>query len=726
MGMNSNQIIQVIREASTYLRQDFDGFSLREMELSATTYDNDDTAEFRRDLTEAASKQRIIFLENQLGPEEIRAFLEDVEIPIFAFEEVGDEVIPIILYKVKRKMYVSRVWAEESEALVCDTDYFPNLLLEDGKVCFMGIFGYKSLVSDDPENGERLKKLNPVQRLIRLLSEEKKDIFYIYIYAILIGLISLTLPLGIQATVSLISGGVVFSSVYVLIALVILGVFAAGGLQVMQITLVEYLQRRVFTKAAFEFAFRIPRIKNEALLKYYAPELMNRFFDVLTLQKGLPKLLIDLSAGVIQILFGLILLSAYHPFFVFFSLLLVGMLILIFYFTGPKGLSSSIMESKYKYKVVYWLEELARTINSFKISGNTPLPIRKTDYNVNNYLKNRKVHFGVLVNQYIFILIFKGLVTGGLLIIGTILVVQREITLGQFVASEVIIIITLNSVEKIIMYMDVVYDMLTAVDKISQVTDLPLEKSGGIDIPKELLMRGMEIRTKNLYYSFPGNNDYVLKDVNVHISSGERICISGGSGSGRTVFTNVLTGLNQGYEGIITMDGYSLRDLDLTNMRDKIGKNVSQEDIFEGTILENILLAKPQSKVEDALWAIEQVGISDDINAMPEGLDTPMLSGGKGLSRGLVNKIILARCLAKRPSLLVLNDFFKDFIQSERLSLIRALTADEHKWTLIVVSNDPFVMAASDKVLLFEEGKITQEGRFEELIKSGALNQIVE
>ncbi|MCA6074737.1 peptidase domain-containing ABC transporter [Fulvivirga sedimenti] len=725
MRMNSSQIIQVIREASTYLGQDFDGFTLREMEASPRYYDREDAPEFRRDLIEAATKQRIIFLENQLAPEEIRSFLDDVEIPIFAFEETEDDLIPIIIFKEKRKLKVSRIRISDSETLSCDADYFPNLMLEDGKVSFMGIFGYKSLVSDDPENGENLKKLNPLQRLMRLLSEEKKDIFYIYIYAVLIGLISLTLPLGIQATVSLISGGVVFSSVYVLIALVIIGVFAAGGLQVMQITLVEFLQRRVFTKAAFEFAFRIPRIKNEALLNYYAPELMNRFFDVLTLQKGLPKLLIDLSAGVIQILFGLILLSLYHPFFVFFSLLLVGMLVLIFYFTGPKGLSSSIKESKYKYKVVYWLEELARTINSFKISGNTPLPIRKTDYNVNNYLKNRKVHFGVLVNQYIFILLFKGLVTGGLLIIGTILVVQREITLGQFVASEVIIILTLNSVEKIIMYMDVVYDMLTAVDKISQVTDLPLEKSGGIDIPKHLLERGMEVRVKKLSYKFPGSTDYVLKDVETHIRSGERICISGGAGSGRTVFTKVLTGLHQGYEGIITMDGYSLRDLDLTNLRDKIGKNVSQEDIFEGTIFENVLLSKPNSKAEDALWALDKVNVGDTINAMPEGLDTPMLSGGKGLSRGVVNKIILARCLAKRPSLLVLNDFFKDFIQSERLSLIQMLTAKEHNWTLIVVSNDPFIMAACDRVLLFEEGRITGNGKFDELVKSGALNKIV-
>ncbi|MTI38411.1 peptidase domain-containing ABC transporter [Fulvivirga lutimaris] len=723
--MNSNQIIKVIRTSSDLLKQDFDGFALNSIEASIRQYDKNELSEFIRDLTEAANKQRIIYLENSLDREEFAEFLKDIEIPIVAFESTEDNYIPIIIFKDGRKAKAIKIEEHDSDPFLIDEGYISKLQDAKGKVNFMGVFAYKSMVSDEEGDDVEAKKLNPIQRLIRLLSEEKRDIFYIYVYALLIGLISLTLPLGIQATVSLISGGVVFSSVYVLIGLVILGVLATGGLQVMQITLVEYLQRRVFTKAAFEFAFRVPRIKAEALLKYYPPELMNRFFDVLTIQKGLPKLLIDLSAGVIQILFGLLLLSFYHPFFVFFSLILLGMLTLIFYLTGAKGLSSSISESKYKYKVVYWLEELARTINSFKLSGNTPLPLRKTDYNVNNYLRNRKTHFGVLITQYSFILLFKALVTGGLLIIGTILVIQREITLGQFVASEVIIILILNSVEKIIMYMDVIYDMLTAVDKISQVTDLPLEKSGGYDMPNFHDSKGMTIQTKNLKYKFPGNVEYSLKNIDLTVERGEHICLSGTGGSGKTVLSNAIAGLNINYEGIVTIDGYSLRDLDLTNLRDRIGKNVSQQDIFEGTIIENILLAKTHASYEDAMWAINMVGIADEINNMPEGLNTPMLSGGKGLANGLVNKIILARCLAKRPKMLVLNDFFTDFLKSERLKLISMLTDKEHKWTLVVVSNDPVIMAACDRVVVMENGEMKKEGKFEELIKSEELSKII-
>ncbi|MEL6560086.1 MAG: ABC transporter ATP-binding protein, partial [Bacteroidota bacterium] len=338
--MRSEQIIEIIRESASMLGQDFDGLMLSSLDATPRDYVTAEIAEFRRDLTEAANKQRIIYLENSLNPDEFRTFLGQVEIPIIAFldTEEEDQLTPVIFFKDKRRLKILKFFEDGVKNESVDNSCFEELYKEDDKVSFLGIFAYKSLVSDDPDNGEERKKLSPVKRLVKLLSEEKKDIFYIYFYAFLVGLISLTLPIGIQATVSLISGGVVFSSVYLLIGLVIIGVLAAGGIQVMQISLVEYLQRRVFTKAAFEFAFRVPRIKEEALSKYYAPELMNRFFDVLTIQKGLPKLLIDLSAGIIQILFGLMLLSFYHPFFVFFSLLLIFLLVMIFYTTGPKGL----------------------------------------------------------------------------------------------------------------------------------------------------------------------------------------------------------------------------------------------------------------------------------------------------------------------------------------------------------------------------------------------------
>ena len=360
-----------------------------------------EVSQFMQSLTELGNDVKLVYMSNSVPQENYASFLEKLSFPILTFyrESENHEWEPIIIRLDKKLQLLAFRMAKDgrvTETMWEDLkgEYYLNA---DGDVLFMTAFPFRSIVSEAEKNEEHP---TPLKRLLNLLGTERRDIVYLYVYAVAVGIISLSLPLGTQAIVGFISGGMWFNSVVLLIALVIVGIVVTGGLQIMQISMVEMMQRRIFTKTAFEFAYRIPKIDAEALLKYYAPELINRFFDVLTLQKGLPKLLIDLLTAVVQIFFSLILLSFYHPFFVFFGLLLVTILVIIFYITGPKGLRSSIVESKYKYKVAYWLEELARTLNSFKVAGTTQLPMKRVSENVDNYLVHRKAHFGVLIKQF--------------------------------------------------------------------------------------------------------------------------------------------------------------------------------------------------------------------------------------------------------------------------------------------------------------------------------------
>ncbi len=701
--LTSNHIFLTLRETTLMVNHDFNMDAVQSVVNYPRSYSESEFTEFKRDLVEAGNKIRLLYIENSMDKTAFLSFIKQSSTPVLTFSAADRK--PILLKFHKQELLA--LWIDENESArqKIDLQKKPLLQTELGEIIFFAIFHYDSPLGE-PQEG---KPLSPVQRLMQLLGTERKEIFYILFYAIVVGLVSLILPLGIQTTVELVSGGVVFSSVYLMIALVIFGVLLSGALQIVQISLVEYLQRRIFTKAAFEFAFRIPRIRMEALTKSYAPELVNRFFDVMTIQKGLPKLLIDLSSSLIQILFGLLLISLYHPFFVFFSLLLVSILALIFYFTGPRGLQSSILESKYKYKVAQWLEELARSLHSFKLAGNTDLPIRKTDYYTNNYLKNRKTHFNTLVIQYGFVVVFKAAIVGGLLIMGTILVVDRQITLGQFVAAEVIIILVLNAVEKIIMYMDVVYDLLTAVDKVAHVTDLAIEKTGGLDF-NSIGTEGFSVTLKNLRYKYIDEPGYQLKGVDLNVAHNEKICISGPSGSGKSTLTNIIAGLYTNYEGVVAIDNYSMRDLDLKHVRDFVSKNISSEDLFDGSILENITMGKTSVTTDRALQALEHVGLREQMHALPQGLDTPVLSGGKGFSETFIHKLIVARCLANQPKLLVLNDFFYAFCEEAKRDLLQRIISASTHCTIIFVSNDPVIQRASDRVVWLEDGKVKMTG----------------
>lgn len=716
--MTTFEIIRIIRETSLHLKSNLNEVELQSVYFNQREYDAEDIMEFKRDLIEAGRKCNLQILDQNIPATQFDSLLNDSKDLLIVFVSDGTELKPDVLFRDRSSilsLFSGKPFdlSQKNSLLTTGT----------GEIVMLTALPYKHVVS---ENLSGSPHLTPMKRLLKLFGTEKKDINYILIYAFVIGLLSLILPLGLQTTIEFISGGVFFSSVYILIGLVILGVLATGVLQIVQISIVEQLQRRVFVRAALEFAYRIPRVKLEALTKSYAPELVNRFFDVITIQKGLPKLLLDLSSGAIQILFGLLLLSLYHPFFVFFSFFLVMVLTLMFYFTGPRGLHSSLNESKYKYKVVEWLEEIARTIKSFKLAGDTDLPARKTDQVAGNYIQYRKKHFGVLLTQFSFFVFFKVAITGGLLIMGTILVVDRQITLGQFVASEVIIILVLNAVEKIILYVDVMYDLLTAVEKVSHVTDLPLEKSGGLDLPKDHIGKGYSISLHNLKYAYADNTTPVLKNINLEIEAGERICICGPGGSGKSTLADIIGGLLTDYSGGVVINKFSLRDLDITHLRNKVAKNISPDDLFEGTIYENITIGKCTARIDEVLRITEEVGLAHYLRTLPDGLNTRLVSGGKGLSSSTLHRLILSRCLAKKPELMILNDFFSGLSKADKLDLIRCVINPESKWTLLAISNDPLVMASCDRVIVLDQGNVVADDSYQALIKEGVITKYFE
>jgi ABC-type bacteriocin/lantibiotic exporter with double-glycine peptidase domain len=343
-------------------------------------------------------------------------------------------------------------------------------------------------------------------RFLLLLHPNKKEVYQIYTYAIFKGIITLSLPLGIQSIINLIQGGRISSSWILLVLIVILGILFSGIMQIMQMRITENIQQRIFTKAAFDFSVRIPKVKFESIYRHYAPELMNRFFDVLTLQKGIAKLLIDFSSSSLQIIFGLVLLSLYHSFFIAFGLLLIVLAYITIAFTAPKGLSSSIQESKYKYRVAFWLEELARAKDSFKLSGKTDLHIKNTDKEVINYLKSREHHFSILKSQYIMLLAFKIVIALALLVVGGILVLDQKMNIGQFIAAEIIILLIIESTEKLMLSLETVYDVFTSLEKIGQITDLDVDSNTGSIQFFDAKSSAFSVQSKGVSYTYPGMN----------------------------------------------------------------------------------------------------------------------------------------------------------------------------------------------------------------------------
>ena len=533
---------------------------------------------------------------------------------------------------------------------------------------------------------------NPFQKFIAMLSEDRRDIMYLYTYALFYAIVNLSLPLGVQAIIGLIQAGMVSTSWIILSAVVTAGVLIGGVLQVLQLSISEILQQRIFTRAAFEFTYRIPRFQNASIRGQYPPELINRFFDTLNVQKGLSKILMDFSASSLQILIGLILLSTYHPFFITFGVALIIVLVAILYYTGPRGLESSMKESTYKYKIAHWLKEIARTMDTFKRAGHTELPLERTDELVNSYLEHRKRHWKVLIFQYANIVGFKAFVTLGLLIIGGLLVIQNEINVGQFVASEIVIILIINSAEKLILTMEPIYDVLTAVEKMSTVTDIPLEEDQGAMLFDTIdTGMGASLELKDLTYTSEDGSRAILNNLNLNIPSGARAVITGPNGSGKSTLLRLLAVQYEPTHGTVSFNGYPSGNLNTADLRYHVGDCFLSEDLFEGTLVENITLGRPEIELSDVEWAVQGLGLQSFIKSLPKGYETMVGPTARPLSSSLVERILLARAIVVRPRLLLLDDIFHLFDPKERKNIVEFIWDPTQPWTLVAASNLPTV-----------------------------------
>ncbi|NBR12989.1 MAG: ABC transporter ATP-binding protein [Flavobacteriales bacterium] len=552
--------------------------------------------------------------------------------------------------------------------------------------------------------------ISPINRFWLLLKPDSIEIRNVYIFAVLSGILSLALPLGIQAIINFIQMGQVSTSWVVLVFLVVLAIGFSGVLTIAQMRITENLQQRIFVKSAFEFADRIPKIKMEELIKRYAPELTNRFFDTLTIQKGLSKLLIDFTAASLQIIFGLILLSFYHSFFIFFGLTLVVLLAFILKITSKKGFESSLNESKYKYKIAHWLEEIAHARFSFKMAGNPELSLTKTDEHLNGYLTARNIHFKVLVQQFSFLVAFKVLIALALLIIGGFLVLNQSMNIGQFIAAEIIILLVLSSVEKLIMSLEVVYDVLTAVEKIGQVTDIELEKYDGIKIPES--ESGFEVLIDKVSFQTDLYRNPILKEIVMEVAPNQKVCVVSDS----TVSTNTLFCLIGGMYpinvGNISIEGLPIGNLNIQDLRNEIGNLLLQDRLIHATVLENITLGRKYATFEEVQKIAKIINLTDAINNFSEGYNTVLNPEAHFIPQDITKKILLIRAFVGHPKLVLLEEPTITLNDSQIHELIELMNYQPNT-TIIYSSKEDELMKIADKIIVFEKGKVVFEGTYQ-------------
>ncbi len=515
-------------------------------------------------------------------------------------------------------------------------------------------------------------RIPALKKIVNLLALDKKDILQILYYAIFAGIISLSLPLGIQAIINLLQGAQISSSWIILVIIVTLGVGFAGGLQILQLDIIENIQQKLFVRTSFDLIYRIPKIRVRELIDKYPPELANRFFDVINLQKGLQKLLLDVPAAVLQILLGLLLLSLYHPFFIVFGFLLVILFYILLRFTFDKALVSSLQESKSKYKVAYWVQQVAKNYISLKIASNN-IELNKNNKLVESYLEHRQNHFSILKSQFKIMVIFKVTVTAGLLIIGGLLVLNQQMNIGQFVAAEIIILLLINSVEKLVLGLETIYDVSTAIEKLEEIGEKKL------DFNTDTLSQEISLFPLHIFRLQSSK----LSVADLVINRGDQINVVGNDLKTRDLFY-YLTGVKKSKDGKIYFDGREIYTVSLKNYRNYLGLVLRDDQIFEGTLWENLTLNRKDIKEKDVFSILSYFNLIEEIQTLPFGLQQYIVPNGDVITFKLEQLIFLLRALLKKPKMLFVEHAFAN--PDSYLEKLITYTR-ENEITLIISSN---------------------------------------
>lgn len=551
---------------------------------------------------------------------------------------------------------------------------------------------------------------SPWRRLFELITEDRRDVVVLLVYTALSGLLALAVPLAAQAVVNSITAGAFLQPLVVLSALVLGGLILRGIVQLIKLNLVELLQQRIFARVVLHLSERLPLVRQAAVAEGSVSEMANRFFDVLTIQKALSKVLLDGPSTALKVLLGLVLLGVYSPVLLGFDIALIIAVMLVLVVFGIGGVPTAIHESVQKYRVAHWLEELGRCHLGFKLLGAPLALLHRADAAIVEYLEARNAHFVITFRQTLGSVVLQAVVSAGVLAVGGWLVIERKLSVGQLVAAELVVLSVLTGLEKLVRLAEDVYDLVAALDKVGHLTELPVERRGGA--PVSVLPTGGHLRFSGVRFSYGAHE--IVRGLNLEVEPGQRVALLGASGAGKSTLVALAAGLIEPTHGSVQVNGVEVRQADLTVLRRVMGVVGDRHEIFEGTIEENILMGRPGYSRSDLEWALDVAQLTGEVRRLHDGLETRLVSEGRNLSRGQAQRLLIARAVLARPQILVMDEVFGGVEPAVKHRILDALEGLKGT-TLVFVTHHPDVALRCGLVHVLEHGTIAESGPPEQL-----------
>lgn len=548
----------------------------------------------------------------------------------------------------------------------------------------------------------------------KILNPEKPFYFAAVIYGIAISILTLAAPISVQTLITTVANTAQLGQVIVLAVSLFILLGISGAFFALQTFIMELFKRKFFARITSEISLQNIYAKAVYYKSINRSELMNRYFDIMTVQNNLPSLLTNGIALILQSVVGLLVVSFYHPAFLIFNFVFILSLYLVWRIWGHRAIKSGLAMSNAKYNVAHWLEEMARANDDFKPHNKTIFALQKSEQVTHSYINMRKVHFKHSFAQVIGLTFIYALFSSVLLGLGGWLVIRGELSLGQLVAAELILTAIFFGISQAGQYLMMLYELVPAIEKISHFFRIPLEIESGVQCQKS---ENLDIIFDNARSTFRNRS---LK-YDLVIPQGSKILVASSSHVLQEYFIDFLKGHRIVEKGAIYLGSQDISDLNLSSLRETLYV-VDDDVVLEGTIEEYLQFAKPGATKAEMNRILELVHLKRVVDELEEGYNTHLTHNGYPLSQSETIRLKLAASLLIKPPILIMTELFDVVGYHIRLDILKTLqTFDD--LTFILFTNRRDADFFEKYLYLTEETDMFVDGieELRSLIPPGAL-----
>ncbi|HEW3605505.1 TPA: peptide cleavage/export ABC transporter [Streptococcus pneumoniae] len=445
-------------------------------------------------------------------------------------------------------------------------------------------------------------------------------------------------------------------------------------------------------------------------------EIVSRFTDANSIIDALASTILSIFLDVSTVvIISLVLFSQNTNLFFMTLLALPIYTVIIFAFMKPfEKMNRDTMEAN--AVVSSSIIEDINGIETIKSLTSESQRYQKIDKEFVDYLKKSFTYSRAESQQKALKKVAHLLLNVGILWMGAVLVMDGKMSLGQLITYNTLLVYFTNPLENIINLQTKLQTAQVANNRLNEVYLVASEFEEKKTVEDLSLMKG-DMTFKQVHYKYGYGRD-VLSDINLTVPQGSKVAFVGISGSGKTTLAKMMVNFYDPSQGEISLGSVNLNQIDKKALRQYINYLPQQPYVFNGTILENLLLgAKEGTTQEDILRAVELAEIREDIERMPLNYQTELTSDGAGISGGQRQRIALARALLTDAPVLILDEATSSLdILTEKRIVDNLMALDK---TLIFIAHRLTIAERTEKVVVLDQGKIVEEGKHADLLAQG-------